>query len=76
MGQKYQINGSQFLAAFAQDPEQFAQFLVDTADEQTNLGGFEPIEEMVKQQLLPYLVRGISGVQAKFANVQWQAESS
>jgi hypothetical protein len=47
---------------------------VDTADEQTNLGGFEPIEEMAKAQLRPYLVRGLAGIQQKIASVRWQAE--
>lgn len=71
---EYEIGLDDVLAAFAKDPAQFVKFILDSADEQTELGGFEPIEELAKQQLAPYLIRGVGGLQGKIKAVRWAAE--
>jgi hypothetical protein len=59
----YQVNGQQILAAAVTDAPQFAKFFVDFIDQQTNLGAFEPIEELAKIQVSTYLAEFVEQAQ-------------
>lgn len=73
---EYQTNMQEFGGAIFTDAEKAIRILLDSADEQTNLGGFEPIERGLIFQVAPFLVRGLVGIQEKARAVEWTAEDS